>query len=550
MDARHGGVRATPHASDKDAERWKPGSVVDNAFVTQSQAPAVSVALDGADTTAAAPVLIRVALDRHIRFWSQTRFMAGGSPWRLVRLSPLAASFAIRLGEAGDHGLMPHAADAATATMLVERGLAHPIPALVQGPLDVTVVVPAYGRHESLARCLDALTGLDVIVVDDATAEPDALREVVEAHGATYLRREINSGPAAARNAGAAASASGLIAFVDSDCRPVGGWLETLAAYFEDPRVGAAAPRITSSTSRNPGQRRLSRRVLERFEQVASALDMGGDAALVRPGAALGFVPAATLVVRRSAFDQGGFEETMRVGEDVDLVWRMADAGWHVRYVPSARVEHERRETWGGWLRQRFDYGTSAAALDQRYPGRLAPLRVSAGDAAALALLVLGRWVPAAAAAGTSSALLSRKVMVAGGGPRAAASIGEIGLRSDALAVGHALRREYWPVGLAAIVLSPQVPVARIAVALMVAPLLGDWVKERDRPDIASYVALRLVADAAYGSGVLAAAWRARSAGSIKPVLRGTSGSVAQGLSSLKGAVSRGRNRAGWTRSR
>lgn len=531
----------------QDAGRWRHSWVGDNACVKESD-PAVAVDASAPCVPDQSPSLVRVALDRRARIWPDRRFLAGGSPWRLVRLSQPAAGFASRLRARGDEGLVPDASDVAAAHVLVERGLAHPAPVPCAGPHDVTVVVPAYGRPDSLARCLEALAGLTVIVVDDATPDPRALRDVVEAHGATYLRLEVNAGPGAARNAGAAACESRLIAFVDSDCQPVGGWLDLLVAHFADPRVGAAAPRISSTMARTRPE--APARVLDRFEALASSLDMGGDPALVRPGAALGFVPAATLVVRRSAFDQGGFEEGMRVGEDVDLVWRMADAGWHVRYVPSARVVHESRDTWGGWLRQRFDYGTSAGALDRRFPGRLAPLRVSAGNATALGLLTLGRWIPAALSAGTSSALLSRKVIVAGGGPRAAASIGAIGLRSDASSVGHALRREYWPVGLAAVALAPKVPAARIAVALMVAPLVRDWAKQKDQLDPLRYVALRLVADAAYGSGVLVSAWRQRDVGSIKPALRGSSGHVAQRVSGLRDSLSRRRIRAGSTRPR
>ena len=48
----------------------------------------------------------------------------------------------------------------------------------------------------------------------------------------------------------------------------------------------------------------------------------------MRPGAAVGWLPSACLVARvdrlRAA---GGFAEDMRVGEDVDLVWRLVDAG-------------------------------------------------------------------------------------------------------------------------------------------------------------------------------------------------------------------------------
>ncbi|HYC81166.1 MAG TPA: hypothetical protein VEB65_05230, partial [Solirubrobacterales bacterium] len=73
----------------------------------------------------------------------------------------------------------------------------------------------------------------------------------------------------------------------------------------------------------------------------------------------------------------GGFDEAMRFGEDVDLVWRAVSAGWSVRYAPELEVGHRPRPTFRARARQHFDYGTSAAALEARHPGSAAPLRAS-----------------------------------------------------------------------------------------------------------------------------------------------------------------------------
>ena len=66
--------------------------------------------------------------------------------------------------------------------------------------------------------------------------------------------------------------------------------------------------------------------------------------------------------------------QTLRFGEDVDLIWRLVDAGWRVRYDPRVVVAHDD----GRRLVKRFHYGTSAAPLSLRHPGRLAPLSAPA----------------------------------------------------------------------------------------------------------------------------------------------------------------------------
>jgi mycofactocin system glycosyltransferase len=265
--------------------------------------------------------------------------------------------------------------------------------------------------------------------------------------------------------------------------------------------------------------------LLARHEAARSALDMGEEPALVRPGGRLGFVPTATLLVRVAALDHTVFERTvfdedLRLGEDVDFVWRLAGLGWNIRYEPRARVTHESRLRPVAWARRRYEYGTSAAALAERHPGKLAPARPSAWNLAALACLTLGRRVPAAACAGAAVALLSRRLSAAGAGPPLAAAIVAGGIAADAAALGHALRREWWPVGLLALATCGRSRASRAATVAMLAPIALEWVRHRPRVDPVRYTALRLAEDAAYGTGVIASCLRARSAAALTPHVR------------------------------
>ena len=116
------------------------------------------------------------------------------------------------------------------------------------------------------------------------------------------------------------------------------------------------------------------------------------------PDRASRYVPAAALVLRGGAFGDNPrvFDEDLRYGEDVDLVWRLIAAGWTVRYEPTAAVGHAHRATIGAALAQRFGYGFSAASLAARHPGKLAPFAGARLTVAAWGLLAAGRFVPAA----------------------------------------------------------------------------------------------------------------------------------------------------------
>jgi mycofactocin system glycosyltransferase len=455
------------------------------------------------------PPGFRIALDRGTSFWAADRMATGGAPWKVVRFGEAAGPHLAALRRARGRGVAATSAvGRALARQLLDHGLAHPVPAPRTGPHDVTVVIPAYGRADELERCLTAVKPVPVIVVDDGSPDPEPLRRAAAAHGARLVRHGLNSGPAAARNTGLRLADTPFVAFVDSDCRPEEGWLDTLMPHFDDPKVAAVAPRIVPG----PG----GSRPLARYEAARSALDMGTRPALVRPGARLGFVPTATLIVRTSAIGELTFDEDMRLGEDVDFVWRLTDRGGLVRYEPRAHVEHTPRLSAWSWARRRHEYGTSATALAERHPGRLTPARPSAWNLATLACLTFGRPLPATACAAVATALLARTLAGTPGRWTLSATIVGKGTVADAAAIGHALRREWWPLGLLCLATAPHNRAARAATTAMLAPIALEWLTNRPALDPARYTALRLLEDLAYGSGVTASACEHRS---LKPVL-------------------------------
>lgn len=310
---------------------------------------------------------------------------------------------------------------------LLEAGVIHPEPLRADFPdatwIDevVTVVTPAFGAG---GRTPDG-----AIVVDDGSDPPlpDA-----------QVRLEANRGPGSARNAGLAHVTTPFVAFVDVDVDLPERWLARLMAHFEDPAVVAVAPRVRS----RPGPSRL-----ERYERRHSPLDLGPAPALVAPGRAISYVPTATLVARTDAVRRvGGFDEELRFGEDVDLVWRLVDAGGVVRYEPGTVVVHPPRTTWRAWCRQRVDYGASAARLAERHPERLAPWHGRLGTVAPWWLVVRGDI--ALGVATTGATLLWQTVWVSRRTElpkREAAHL--VGRFAAATATGtaRAIRRAWWP---------------------------------------------------------------------------------------------------------
>ena len=448
----------------------------------------------------------RHVLDRWVRRRGGGRLLVGGSPARLVRLSPAGSDAIDRLlaGTAGPE-----------ATLLRGRlrahGMLHPLalPAPPSQP-PLTFVVPSRDGGPELAVLVAQLRAWgEVIVVDDRSR--DGSPQLAADAGATVLANAGLPGPAAARNTGLAAVDTEYVAMIDADCSCPTEWAAPLAALLaEEPELALAAPRVRSAPAAG---------LIARYERHGSPLDMGPHPGLCGPGRAVPYVPSTALVARRSALlELGGFDEGLRFGEDVDLAWRALEHGWSVRYAPEVEVEHQPRQSLAAWARQRFDYGGSAVALRQRHADAVAPLR--------LAPLPAATWL-AAAGGGVGAGLVVAAAAACFTGARredqsARLAVTELAFRSQLAAIRQLARaayREWLPLTTAATLTSPRA--RRLAASLLLIELAASGSgRSPDERLPATFPLLHLLDNAAYGSGLWRASLRERSPAALLPTLR------------------------------
>ncbi|MET0729514.1 MAG: mycofactocin biosynthesis glycosyltransferase MftF [Acidimicrobiales bacterium] len=451
-------------------------------------------------------------LDRGTRRTDGGRVLIGGSPFRVLRLSPTGAELLGRLS-AGDP--LPRADPARRlARRLVNAALAHPRPppAEVLRPADVSVVIPVRDEPHRLGPTIAALGSVrEIVVVDDGSTAPAAVRSAAGA--ATVLRHDRPRGPAAARNVGWRSTTGTVVAFVDADVTADAGWLPPLLAHLGDPAVGAVAPRVRSSPGDAPGW-------LAAYEAARSPIDLGPTPALVRPRTRVAYVPTALLVVRRAALeDVDGLDEHLLYGEDVDLVWRLDAAGWRVRYEPVSTARHPVRPDLRAWLEQRYRYGSSAATLAARHGDVVAPLGTSGWSAAAWGAVLVGHPLAGAALASVTTAALVPKLDSLQHPAREALRIAGGGHLWAGRSVADALRRPWWPLSLLLAWAWPRSRPALVAAATV--PALLDWQERSPALDPLRFAALRLLDDLAYGTGVWAGCLRARSGRALVPGFTG-----------------------------
>jgi mycofactocin system glycosyltransferase len=443
----------------------------------------------------------RVRLAPRVRTADHGRLLVGGSPLTAMRLSPRA-----RLLLTSGHLTVTDPNSRHLAERLLATNLALPDldGTALADPADVTVVVPVRDRPEQLDRALAAVTPLRCVVVDDASHSPSQVAQVAARHGATLVALTTNLGPAGARNAGLATVTTPYVAFVDSDVAVPGADLLRLTRHFTDPAVALVGPRVGSvPRSERP-------RWFERYDAADSSLALGLVPGVVRPGAAVAWLPGACLVARTDALAGGigGFDETLRVGEDVDLVWRLIAAGHRVRYDPQVEAAHDARPTIRGWLGRKAVYGTGGAGLAARHGNRLAPAVLTPSYAAAgAALLLRRRWSAplALALAAPGARRLARTLPPAVAARTAAQGLGWALRQESAL-----LLRHWWP--LTAVCLLGSRSVRRAVGSALLVDLAVAVAQHRDdRLDLPTLVAGRRLDDLAYGAGLWWGAIRAQS---------------------------------------
>jgi GT2 family glycosyltransferase len=214
----------------------------------------------------------------------------------------------------------------------------------------ISAVVVSHRSPEEVATCLAALAPQ----VDEALVIADVPGSVGELPaGVRVVENERSQSFAANANRGFAETSGELVVLANPDTVPEHGAVRILADFTAaHPRCGIAAPRLLTANGHwQPSRRRfptvgatLVRRTPLRilfppFERQRRhyLLDQRPD----EPVPADWMLAAFLMLRRRMADELGGLDSGFRMyGEDIDLCYRAARAGWERWYVPAAVVYH------------------------------------------------------------------------------------------------------------------------------------------------------------------------------------------------------------------
>jgi GT2 family glycosyltransferase len=280
----------------------------------------------------------------------------------------------------------------------------------------ISVVVPVYNNAAGLSECLRALSSAgpaeEIIAVDDGSTDDSPI--IAAQSGVGLVRLEQNSGAGAARNHGARQATGDVLLFVDSDVVVAPDTIARVRSTFERCPDVAAVFGSYDAAPRAPGLVSQFRNLLHHF------VHQQGDPEASTFWAGCG-------AVRRAVFEMvGGFDtgRYTRSIEDIELGYRLREAGHRILLDKDLRVTHLKRWTLGSFLRTDVLYRAvpwSRLILQKRL--RLDHLnlktehRVSVALALfvglALALAVLSPAMLVVAAAGSVGLLLANRKLLA-----------------------------------------------------------------------------------------------------------------------------------------
>jgi glycosyltransferase involved in cell wall biosynthesis len=232
-----------------------------------------------------------------------------------------------------------------------------------------SIIVPVYNRPDEVdellqSLCSQKLKDFEVIIVEDGSQKAckDVCNKYADILDLHYYYKE-NSGPGQSRNYGAERASGQWLIVLDSDVVLPADYLSAVDAELSATACDAWGGPDAAHPSFTPVQKAISYSMTSFF---TTGGIRGGKAKLDK------FYPRSfNMGIRRDVYRQlGGFSK-MRFGEDIDFSYRIVEAGYKTRLLPSAWVWHKRRTDFRKFFRQVYNSGIARINLSKRHPGTL-----------------------------------------------------------------------------------------------------------------------------------------------------------------------------------
>ncbi|WP_372792963.1 glycosyltransferase family 2 protein [Lutibacter sp.] len=233
--------------------------------------------------------------------------------------------------------------------------------------LQFSIIIPVYNRPQEIEELLASLTkqsyskNFEVVVVEDGSE--NSSKEIVDNYSKelnlNYFFKE-NSGAGASRNFGMERASGNYFIIFDSDCIIPSNYLveveKALIKKYTDAFGGADAAH-------------------ESFTIIQKAINYSMTSFLTTGGirgnkkSVDKFQPRSfNLGISKKAFEKTKGFSKMKIGEDIDLTFRLWENNFETQFIENAFVYHKRRSTFQQFFKQTFAFGKGRPFLNKKYP--------------------------------------------------------------------------------------------------------------------------------------------------------------------------------------
>ncbi|MFC2109741.1 glycosyltransferase [Bacteroidota bacterium] len=231
-----------------------------------------------------------------------------------------------------------------------------------------SLIIPVYNRPNEMDELLQSLTNqngeipFEVVVVEDGSS---ITSEMVISKYSKNLNIQYyiteNQGAGKSRNYGMQKAKADYFIILDSDCIIPENYLievnEALNSGFTDAFGGPDA----AHNSFTPIQKAIN-------YSMTSVLTTGGIRGKKK---AVGkFQPRSfNFGISKKAFEKTAGFSDLKIGEDIDLTFRLWEAGFETQLIDRAFVYHKRRATFQQFYKQTNAFGMARPILNKKHPG-------------------------------------------------------------------------------------------------------------------------------------------------------------------------------------
>ena len=231
-----------------------------------------------------------------------------------------------------------------------------------------SIIIPVYNRPEELDELLESIiaqepfTNPEVIVVEDGSEKTSS--SIVKKHEQSlniHYCFKKNSGPGDSRNYGMERASGDYFILLDSDCILPKNYLSIIDTALGQDSIDAFGGPDAAHDSFSNWQKAIN-------YSMTSMLTTGG--LRNKETSSKKFqLRSFNMGLSKKAFGLTNGFSKQRIGEDIDLNFKLEKKNCTTRLIPEAFVWHKRRTSFTAFFKQTNNFGAARPILNKMHPG-------------------------------------------------------------------------------------------------------------------------------------------------------------------------------------